>query len=50
MADNKTIEMLLNDFESQGTDIKNVTIVMDAAFATEENLKMIENNEICCSG
>ena len=46
MADNKTIEMLLNDFESQGTDIKNVTIVMDAAFATEENLKMIENKEM----
>ena len=41
-ADSCTIENLLNDFELQGTDIKNVTIVMDAGFATEDNLKLIE--------
>jgi hypothetical protein len=42
MADSKTIELLLNDFELQGVDVKAVTTVMDSAFATEDNLKLIE--------
>lgn len=42
MADCKTMADLIGDFENQGTDLKNVTLVIDAGFATEENLKLLK--------
>lgn len=46
MADSETIEMLLKDFETQGVEIKGVTVVIDAGFATEDNLKLIESKQM----
>jgi transposase len=46
MSDSKTIEMLLTDFALQGVEVKDVTIVMDAGFATEDNLKLINSKEM----
>ena len=46
MADSKTIEMLLNDFELQGVEIKGITAVIDAGFATEDNLKLIDSKQM----
>ena len=42
MAESKTMADLIGDFENQGTDLKNVTLVIDAGFATEENLKLLK--------
>lgn len=46
MADCNTINDLLEDFAKQGVDINNVTIVMDAGFATKENLDLLEKKGI----
>jgi Transposase DDE domain len=46
MADCKTIVDLLNDFEKQGIDVQCITLVIDAGFATEENLKLISEKNI----
>ena len=46
MSDSKTIALLLADFETQGVAIKDVTIVMDAGFATEDNLKLIDSKQM----
>ncbi|TQM41326.1 IS1634 family transposase [Flavobacterium branchiophilum] len=46
MSDSKTIALLLADFETQGVAIKDVTIVMDAGFATEDNLELIASKQM----
>ncbi|TQM42381.1 IS1634 family transposase [Flavobacterium branchiophilum] len=46
MSDSKTIALLLADFETQGVAIKDVTIVMDAGFATEDNLELITSKQM----
>lgn len=46
MADSKTIEMLIQDFELQGVNIKGITAVIDAGFATEDNLELISSKQM----